>query len=61
MPKDRTRKDRDKVKIVKLTIIPRVMPKGRLLPGRETEKEKTMGRIGQIQGERMVIKPEKKL
>jgi hypothetical protein len=61
MPNNLTRVERKRVKKVKLKIKPVTMPYGRrrlALPGREDER--MIGKIGRIQGERMVMIPAKK-
>ena len=49
----------DSVNIEKLIIMPSVTPSGRRLPPVAAE-ERTMGRIGQMQGAAMVTSPDKK-
>ena len=51
--------DLDKVRIVKLEMIPSESPRGRCLP-LPLEAEKTMGRSGQMHGARIVMSPERK-
>jgi len=54
--------ERKRVKKVKLAINPTTTPKGRLLLtfSSPTTEERTIGRIGRIQGERIVTTPAKK-
>ena len=47
-----------KVKIPKLRIIPKVIPSGFLWPP-EAVEERTIGRIGQMQGAKIVTNPDK--
>jgi len=50
----------ERVKIVKLSMIPRVIPRGLLCPPLPaTLVERTMGRRGQMQGARIVTRPDK--
>jgi hypothetical protein len=51
--------DRASVKKVKLKINPVIIPSGRFLPP-VNDPERTIGRMGRIQGERMVTIPAKK-
>lgn len=51
--------ERRSVKKVKLPMKPAMMPRGRLLPPLN-DPDKTMGRMGRIQGERIVTNPPKK-
>ena len=49
----------DNVSIEKLMMIPRVTPRGRLFPPVAAD-DKTMGKMGQIQGAAIVTSPDKK-
>jgi hypothetical protein len=54
-----TRNEANKVKKVKLIIIPKTIPRGRLCPScPASEEERTIGSTGQIQGARIVVTPE---
>ena len=55
----RTKLDRNKVKKVKLKIKPAIIPNGLLLPP-VVPLPKTIGRIGKMQGDKMVTIPPKK-
>jgi hypothetical protein len=58
-PRSLTRVVKNKVKKVKLAIKPTMIPNGRRLPP-VNDPDKTIGRIGKMQGERMVTIPPKK-
>lgn len=45
--------------MVKLTIIPRVIPRGFLRPVEPIEVERIIGRSGQMQGVKIVTNPER--
>src|SRR5271157_3340077 len=59
MPRACTIAERARVKAVKLTTNPARTPKGRALPP-PTPPERTIGRTGRMQGERIVMTPERK-
>lgn len=54
-----TRKETESVNTVKLSITPRVMPKGRWCPFPAMDDESTIGKTGQIHGASIVTNPAK--
>ena len=55
---NRTSAEMLSVKIVKLSIMPSVIPRGRLWDVLPTEAERIIGKSGQIQGARIVTSPD---